>query len=80
MVDFIVSFISLTSILALPPIIKYPGLLILLFLMVRGVRSILSLRPFRLITSVILFVVVAFILSRFGGAIAMFVETTPQQP
>lgn len=78
MVDFILSLISISSIVALPWSVQIPGLLVLALFFYRGVKSILSLKPFKLITSVIMFVVVAFILSRFGGAIAlMFTETLP---
>ncbi len=75
MIEFIFSQISLSNILALPPIIKYPGFLILALLTVRGIRAILTLKPFRALSNLILFVVVSFILSRFGQGIAKLLET-----
>ncbi len=63
----------------LPWLVKGPGLAILALLAYRALRSLFSLKPFKLISSLIMFFVVAFILSRFGNAIVLMIEDSSEQ-
>ncbi|MCF6322475.1 MAG: hypothetical protein L3J32_12010 [Rhizobiaceae bacterium] len=79
MVDFILSFISVSNILELPWIVKGPGFAILALLAYRALRSLLSLKPFKLISSLVMLFIVAFVLSRFGNAIVLLIENPSEQ-
>lgn len=79
MVEYIFTLISFSNILELPPVVKYPGLLVLVLFGVRFVRSLLALKPFRAASSAIMFLVASFILSRFGHIIAQMLESQTQQ-
>jgi len=79
MVEFIGSFISVANILELPWVVKGPGLVILALLAYRAVRSLLSLKLFKLISSLIMLFLAAFVLSRFGNAIVQMIEDSSGQ-
>ncbi len=80
MFEYIISLISVSTILELPMIVQAPGWLLLLLIAVRAVRAILSFSPIKLVSSIIMFFVVAFILSRFGQAIFLMINTPPNPP
>ena len=77
MLEFLSSFISIPNILELPLKVQIPGLVILGLLAWRAFRSLISLRLFKVITSAIMFFVVALVLSRFGNEIALLFENQP---
>ncbi len=77
MLEFLMSFITLSNILDLPLKVQIPGLIILGLLAWRAFRSLITLRLFKVITSVIMFFIVAVVLSRFGQNIVEMLEKQP---
>lgn len=75
MVEFFELYVNIfvTNIMALPNIVKYPGLLILALLAYRALRSVFTIDPFKVLTSTLMFVLIAYILSRFGRTIARII-------
>ncbi len=80
MLEFIMSFISISNILELPLKVQIPGLVILGMLAWRAFRSLISLRLFKVITSAIMFFVVALVLSRFGNQIVEMLDKPTPPP
>ncbi len=80
MIELLKSFISIDNILELPLKVQIPGLIILGLLAWRAFRSLISLRLFKVVTSAIMFFVVALVLSRFGNQIVEMLDKPTPPP
>jgi hypothetical protein len=63
----------------LPLNVQIPGLLLLAYLAYRTIRAAIALKPVRAITSILMFVLVAVFLSRFGNALAIMIGRLSSQ-
>ena len=78
MVEFVLSRISVPNILALPWIVKGPGIVLAALFALRALRSFFSLKLITAATSVIWALAIAIILSRYGQAIATLIQNQSQ--
>ncbi|MEM7068336.1 MAG: hypothetical protein AAF478_05575 [Pseudomonadota bacterium] len=70
----------ITHIAPLPWTVKGTGFVLMLILAFRAFGQFLSLRWIRAATSIVLILVVALVMARFGQDIAAFVAGSPQTP
>ncbi|MCP4185952.1 MAG: hypothetical protein GY761_22040 [Hyphomicrobiales bacterium] len=68
--DSLLSSILVSNILALPWFFKYPGLLILGLLAYRALRSVVAVDAVKVVTSITIFFLFAYVLARFGDSFA----------
>jgi len=75
--------LALTDILDIPAILALPwsvlgvGLVLIGFFLLRAVSQFFTLHPIRAVTSVVYALIIALVLSRFGGQIAAMIESPP---
>ena len=74
-IDYLVTHIA-----PLPWIVKGPGLLFMIALVFRAISQFMSLRWIKAVTSLVMVIVIALIMARFGSDIATFMETQLVQP
>ncbi|MCB1384446.1 MAG: hypothetical protein KDJ80_00780 [Nitratireductor sp.] len=67
------SLLSLSNIIALPWYVSVPGLLVVALFFARAVFALFSFRLIRAATNLVLMVVVAVLLSRFGFALVQLI-------